>query len=134
MSSGSKVGVNRSDPWRIEAARRLRREATAAERQLWRELRQWPEAHWRRQRLIGDFIVDFYSDKAKLVVELDGGQHFEADPARSDRERDETLAKRGILVQRFDDATVLTRTTEVLEEIWRTWSARVGERKGKRSR
>jgi len=66
-------------------ARQLRREMTNAERAMWRLLRVIaPEARWRRQVPIRQFIADFASHRAKLVIEVDGGQHSEeADAART---------------------------------------------------
>ena len=116
--------MNRHDPWRTALARRLRREATDAERRLWSQLRRVPEAHWRRQHPIVGFIVDFYSASAALGVELDGGQHFTPSGLELDRHRDQELAAIGILTLRYDDATVLTRTREVTDEIWRVWDER----------
>jgi very-short-patch-repair endonuclease len=116
----------RGDPWKTAAARRLRRQATDAERRLWRLLRGDRSAHWRRQRPLLGYLVDFYSSKAALVVEVDGGQHFEPRGAESDRQRDEVLASLGLRVLRYDDATVMGHTTEVPEEIWRIWCERAG--------
>jgi very-short-patch-repair endonuclease len=64
-------------------ARRFRQEATEAERRLWGILRnkQFAGLRFRRQQPIGPFVVDFYCSAARLIVELDGGQH--ADPARA---------------------------------------------------
>src|SRR5882757_11056495 len=61
-----------------EFARRMRAQPTDAERVLWQRLRDdiaLVGSHFRRQALVGPFIVDFASRKAKLVIELDGGQH-----------------------------------------------------------
>jgi len=81
-------------------------------------------AHWRRQRLLLGYFVDFYSAGAALAIELDGGQHFEPDGAEADRHRDEVLGRIGVRVLRYDDATVMTRTDDVVEEIWRIWTER----------
>jgi very-short-patch-repair endonuclease len=69
----------------IPRARQLRREMTDAERAMWRLLREaTPGVRWRRQVPIRHFIVDFASHQAKLVIEVDGGQHSEeADAART---------------------------------------------------
>jgi very-short-patch-repair endonuclease len=62
---------------RVLRARALRRDATEAEKKLWQHLRQPPfkEHHFRRQATIGPYFADFASHKARLVIELDGGQH-----------------------------------------------------------
>jgi very-short-patch-repair endonuclease len=116
--------VDREDPWKIAIARRLRREATDAERRLWQRIRGFRDAHWRRQRMLLGYLVDFYSSKARLVVEVDGGQHFELRDPERDSQRDEALARIGVRVLRYDNATVLGRTTEAAEEIWRIWNER----------
>jgi very-short-patch-repair endonuclease len=69
-------------------------------------------------------MVDFYSSKARLVVEVDGGQHFELRGTERDRQRDEALARIGVRVLRYDNATVLERTTDVADDIWRMWHER----------
>jgi very-short-patch-repair endonuclease len=120
--------MDRHDPWRTALARRLRREATDAERRLWSQLRRSPEAHWRKQHPILGFIVDFYSASAALGVELDGGQHFTPTGQELDRRRDQELASIGIRILRYDDATVLERTREVSDEIWGVWSERAAGR------
>ena len=72
-------------PLNVVRARKLRREMTDAERAMWRLLRECaPQARWRRQVPLRHFILDFASHRAKLVVEVDGGQHsVEADAART---------------------------------------------------
>ena len=60
-------------------AKQLRREMTKEERHLWYDfLRTYP-VQFSRQKVLGRYIVDFYSAKAKLVIELDGSQHYETD-------------------------------------------------------
>jgi len=72
-------------PQNILRARQLRRDMTEAERAMWRLLRTVaPNARWRRQVPIRHFIADFASHRAKLVIEVDGGQHScDADAARA---------------------------------------------------
>jgi very-short-patch-repair endonuclease len=113
------------DPWKIKVARRLRRQPTDAEHRLWRGLRGSRVAHWRRQAPLLGYLVDFYSSKARLVVEVDGGQHFELVGSDRDRQRDEALREIGVRVLRFDNATVLKQTTVVLAEIWRVCNERM---------
>jgi very-short-patch-repair endonuclease len=113
------------DPWRIKIARRLRREPTDAEYRLWQGLRRSRTAHWRRQAPLLGYIVDFYSSKAKLVVEVDGGRHFDLAGRDSDVRRDAALGAIGVRVLRFDDTTVLKQTTLVLEEVWRICNERM---------
>ena len=62
---------------KLSFAKRLRQEMTAPERRLWKALRRnaIDGFHFRRQQVIGGYIVDFYCDAAKLAIELDGGAH-----------------------------------------------------------
>jgi very-short-patch-repair endonuclease len=78
-----------------------------------------------RQKPIGNFIVDFFAPRAKLVVEVDGSQHLTDSGMREDRKRDEYLNRQGLLVLRFNDSEVLKETTGVLEVILRRVSERV---------
>ena len=104
---------------RIGRARRLRRNMTDAERRLWRALRrrQIDGFQFRRQHPIGQYVVDFVCMAAKLVVEVDGGQH--ADQTDSDAERTRRLADRGYHVVTFWNHDVLRQPEAVAEEIRR---------------
>jgi very-short-patch-repair endonuclease len=101
-----------------EFARRMRAQPTDAERILWQQLRHdiaLIGSHFRRQALIGPFIVDFASRKAKLVIELDGGQH---DWQRaSDAMRTRRIEAAGYRVLRFWNNDVLGNLEGVLHEI-----------------
>jgi very-short-patch-repair endonuclease len=100
-------------------ARALRQNTTEAERHLWRFLRRHHLAgrKFRRQHPIGSYVVDFVCLSARLVIELDGGQHLLSDGY--DEQRTAQLEKMGFRVQRFWNDEVLLRTEEVLQEIWR---------------
>jgi len=99
-------------------AREMRKDATDAENLMWRMLRsrRLSNAKFRRQHPIGQYIVDFYCDEHRLVVELDGGQHMEQ--RRYDAERDGFLRGNGLTVLRFWNNEVLGQTEAVLERIW----------------
>jgi len=101
-----------------DRARELRRTMTDAERQLWRclRLRQLEGYRFRRQVPIGPYVVDFLCLQARLVVEVDGGQHADA-PA--DRRRDAFLRRRGFRVLRFWNNQVLAQPDAVCEVILR---------------
>ena len=91
-------------PGAVERARRLRREMTPAERKLWRLLREsYPEAYFRKQAPIRHYIVDFVSHRAKLVVEVDGGQHSD----EADQKRTAIIAGEGYRIVRFWNNEVL---------------------------
>jgi len=101
-------------------ARALRSNMTDAEQCLWQRIRnrQIGGVQFYRQKSLLTFIVDFYSPRAKLVIELDGSQHFEADYQLKDKQRDEQLQHIGLKVLRFDDRQVLTQTEAVLKVIY----------------
>lgn len=96
----------------------LRNAATDAERLLWQQLRHKQlGVKFRRQHVIGDYIVDFYCPTAKLVIECDGGQHYEPDTMYYDSERTEYLNALGMTVLRYDNRQILTQTPAVVEDI-----------------
>ena len=95
----------------------LRRNMTKEEAHLWYQcLCRYP-VRFRRQYVIGHYIVDFYCHKAKMVVELDGSQHFEPGEMQKDAERTAYLQSRGIRVLRFSNLDVLQKFRAVCEEI-----------------
>ena len=88
----------------VRRARRLRRDMTDAERKLWRILREnFHEWHFRRQVPIRHFIADFASHRAKLIIEVDGGQHT----TEIDAPRSAILEREGYRVIRFWNDEVL---------------------------
>ncbi len=100
-----------------ERARRLRTQMTDSERALWERLRrkQIQAVQFYRQKPIGNYIVDSYAPKAKMVVEVDGSQHMESEQAARDLQRDAFLASQGLRVLRFDDLQVLKEIEGVME-------------------
>lgn len=82
-------------------ARSLRKNATKQENHLWYDFLSSYPVKFRRQRPIGNYIADFYCDKAKLVVELDGSQHYYDEQMVYDAERSDFLEDKGISVLRF---------------------------------
>ena len=82
-------------------AQSLRKNSTPWERKLWYEfLKDYP-TRFQRQKPIGSFIVDFYCAKAKLVIELDGGGHFEKETIYYDQQRTNELEKQNLQVFRI---------------------------------
>ena len=103
-----------------EFARRMRAQPTDAERLLWQRLRHdisLAGSHFRRQALVGQFIVDFASRRAKLVIELDGGQHDWQQA--SDALRTRQIEAAGYSILRFWNNDVLGNLEGVLSEIQR---------------
>ncbi|RDJ00712.1 endonuclease domain-containing protein [Dyella solisilvae] len=99
----------------LKHARVLRQATTEAEQRLWQHLRAGRLNGWkfRRQHPVPPYIVDFYCEAAKVVVELDGSQH----KAETDHKRTSFLASRGLKVLRYWDNEVLNETHAVLEAI-----------------
>ena len=85
----------------IPLAKELRKNMTPWERKLWYEfLREYP-VRFQRQKAIGNYIVDFYCFKAKLVIELDGSQHYKEAEAIKDKIRTEKLGEYDLTVIRI---------------------------------
>ena len=110
------------DPNLLTLTRQLRTEQMNAEALLWALLRnrQLLGFKFRRQHPIPPFVLDFYCREALLGVELDGGQHLEAEALVRDRERTAFLEARGIQVIRFWNNEVLQETESVLQRLWET--------------
>ena len=83
------------------AAKELRKNMTPEEKHLWYDfLKNYP-VQFNRQKVIGNYITDFYCKKANLVIEIDGAQHFEHDNSEYDKARTDYLNSVGIEVIRF---------------------------------
>ena len=92
---------------------------TEAEKALWSKVRGKQErgAPFYRQKPIGNFIVDFYCPSGRLVVEIDGGQHYQPKGAARDAVRDASLNSLGLAVLRFSNLDVLNNIDGVLDTI-----------------
>jgi len=92
---------------------------TDAERLLWSKIRdrQIKDYRFIRQKIIGNYIVDFYCPKACLIIELDGGQHYTTDGMLKDEIRDNFMAGLGFRVLRFSDREILKNINGVIDEI-----------------
>ena len=105
------------DNTRLENARRLRREMTPHERKLWYLfLRKYPVKIY-KQRIIGRFIADFYCASAKLVIEVDGSQHYEPQGMTYDAERSAFLSSLDLEVLRFSNRDIDREFHGVCEQI-----------------
>ena len=103
---------------------------TDAEIVLWSKLRkkQLFDLQFYRQKPLGQFIVDFYCPSARLVIELDGGQHYTDDGSSRDTIRDSALSEMGLCVLRFSNLDVLTNVEGVIAEIIRHLEAELVKR------
>jgi very-short-patch-repair endonuclease len=104
----------------LSKARKLRGNMTEAERKLWRLLRHNQlGVHFRRQVPFGSYILDFFCFQAKLVIELDGSQHYYAKAGSvSDSKRDTYLKNQGLTVLRFNNKEFLRNPDAVVQAIY----------------
>lgn len=100
----------------VERAKKLRRNLTGPERKLWSALRMLRAEgfHFRRQAPFEQFVLDFVSHRERLVVEVDGSQHFEDKQRAHDEERTRFLESRGYLVVRYTNYEVLQNLDGVM--------------------
>ena len=111
----------------IPKAKELRKGATPQENHLWYDfLRTYP-VRFQRQKTIQNFIVDFYCHKARLIIELDGSQHYEEQGQAYDRERDAILSGLGLKVLRFSNAQIDREFSAVCAAIDHTVQERIRE-------
>jgi very-short-patch-repair endonuclease len=105
-----------------EYSRNLRKNMTNAEVLLWSKIRRKSLGGYQfyRQKIIGSYIVDFYCHKAKLVIEVDGGQHYSPEGKQKDMVRDSYMNRLGLRVLRFSDREILENLDVVMEMIWRS--------------
>jgi very-short-patch-repair endonuclease len=101
-------------------SRELRKDMTDAERLLWSNLRrkQLKGFQFYRQRIIGSYIVDFYCPKAKLIIEVDGGQHYTSEGEGKDKIRDKYMNRLGFAILRVTDRDIFENLDGVIERIW----------------
>ncbi len=111
-------------------SRKLRSSMTEAEISLWSKLRrkQLHGLQFYRQKPLGNFIVNFYCASARLVIEIDGGQHYTEEGATQDYRRDASLNDIGLSVLRFSNLDVLGNMDGVIAEIVRHLETESGKR------
>ena len=99
-------------------AERLRRGMTKEEKHLWYDFLKQLDVTVQRQKVLKRYIVDFYIAKAKLIIELDGSQHYTTDTAeRLDRERDDYFNRNGYTVLRYTNLEIQKNFRGVCEDI-----------------
>ena len=98
-------------------SKRLRKDMTKEERHLWYDFLKNLPITVNRQKVIGPYIVDFYCACAKLVIELDGSQHYEETGVAADLERDAYLKSLGLTVLRYSNREVNQQFRGVCEDI-----------------
>jgi very-short-patch-repair endonuclease len=105
------------DPRLIEFAKHMRREMTEPEKRLWYQLRakRFEGTKFRKQKIVGSYIIDFSSNEPKLAIEIDGNTH--ADRQEYDAIRTEYLEQQGYKVIRFSNRDVMENLEEILETL-----------------
>ena len=98
-------------------AKTLRKNMTKEERHLWYDFLKPLPVMVHRQKVIGNYIVDFYIADAKLIIELDGSQHYTDQGSAQDQARDAYLASLGLQVVRYANSDVNQRFGAVCEDI-----------------
>jgi len=98
-------------------AKILRKNMTKEEKHFWYDFLKKLPVTIHRQKVIGDYIVDFYCADAKLVIELDGSQHYELQGKRSDAMRDSYLKSLGLTVVRYSNLDICRRFDAVCHDV-----------------
>ena len=101
----------------IGNARALRKNMTKEERHLWYDFLKGLPITVNRQKTIEKYIVDFYIASSKVVIELDGSQHYETSGQQKDSERDKYLAEKGIKVLRYSNYDIWDNFDGVCQDI-----------------
>ena len=112
--------MNRNANLKLTAnAQTLRRNMTKEERHLWYDFLKTLPTVFNRQKVFGNYILDFYCASAKLVIEVDGSQHYEEEGQRADGERDYWLMEQGLTVLRYSNYDIHSNFDGVCEDILR---------------
>ena len=106
------------NPHLVANAQKLRREETPQEKKLWYQFLSTLPVRFTRQKVIGQYIVDFCCTSKKVIVELDGAQHYENTAPQSDAKRDEHLNGLGYVVLRYTNLEFDRNFKGVCEDIW----------------
>ena len=127
----TRMAEQKNPSWKVSSrlrtnARALRRNSTDVERILWSELRDHRliGAGFRRQVPIENYVADFVCHAAKVVIEIDGGQHFSDRGERADARRSAVIEAKGFQVLRFNNRDVMANRAGVLETIAAAVAAR----------
>ena len=99
----------------IPLAKDLRKNATLQEKHLWYDFLANYEIRFQRQKAIDNFIVDFYCHRAKLIIEIDGAQHFTEEGHQKDELRTVILERYGLKVVRFTNREIDTKFSAVCD-------------------
>ena len=106
-------------------AQNLRKGMTKEERKLWYDFLKDLPYTIHRQKVFGRYIADFYCAQARVVIEIDGSQHYEEEAQEEDRQRDEYFSNLEIQVRRYTNKEVREHFQEVCEDLLRIFSERM---------
>ena len=101
----------------VPIAKTLRKNMTKEERHLWYDFLKTYHIKFSRQKVLGKYIADFYSAQARLIIELDGSQHYKTVGTQKDRLRDEYLEQFGLKIIRIPNNYINQNFSEVCELI-----------------
>ena len=101
----------------VQNAKELRRNMTKEERRLWYDFLKSYPVRFTRQKILGNYIVDFYCASARLVIELDGSQHYEDKGIEYDKERTKYLEQYDLTIIRIPNNEINTNFDGVCEYI-----------------
>ena len=99
-------------------AQMLRRNMTKEEKHLWYDFLKSLPVTVKRQKVFGRYIADFYIPKAKVIIELDGSQHYSEEGEKADAIRDDYLVKNGFVILRYTNLQIQRDFKNVCEDIW----------------
>ena len=108
---------SKHNPQLVPFAKKLRKNMTKEERHLWYDFLKSYPVRFSRQKVLGNYIADFYSAEAKLVIELDGSQHYGEEGINMDKERTAFLESYGLTVIRIPNNEVMHNFMGVCESI-----------------
>ncbi len=111
-----------------DISKELRRNMTPEEKHLWYDFLKALPQTVQRQKVIGNYVADFYIAAAHAIIELDGAQHYNKENLDADRVRDEFMYAHGIDVWRYTNRDINTRFREICEDIQKR-IARAAQRK-----
>ena len=101
----------------VNNAKSLRKGMTKEERHLWYDFLKQIPVTVHRQKVLGSYIVDFYIAAAKIVIELDGSQHYEPEHHKADMRRDAYLQEIGCKILRYSNGDINLRFRQVCEDV-----------------
>ncbi|MBQ5813651.1 MAG: endonuclease domain-containing protein [Clostridia bacterium] len=98
-------------------AKKLRKNMTKEERRLWFDFLRFYPTRFLRQKVIDNYIVDFYCHKARLIIELDGSQHYEEEGLLKDKIRTDRIESRDLIVMRIPNDEINRNFANVCDYI-----------------